>query len=82
VSKDEGLVKAMSEMSAAQVGVDPETARTFPNVAVGTPSEMTDQLAKRIDKLGIDVYVCNFMSTEMMEVFATEVMPHLNPVSP
>jgi hypothetical protein len=43
---------------------------------------MTDQLAKRIDKLGIDVYVCNFMNTDMMETFATEVMPHLNPVTP
>jgi probable F420-dependent oxidoreductase len=81
-SRDEDFVKAMSEMSAAQVGVDPETARTFPNVAVGTPSEMIDMLSKRIDKLGIDVYVCNFLNPDVMETFATEVMPHLHPVKP
>jgi len=81
-SRDEGFVKAMSEMSAAQVGVDPETVHTFPNVAVGTPSEMVDMLSKRIEKLGIDVYVCNFLNADVMETFATEVMPHLNPVRP
>ena len=81
-SRDEDFVKAMSEMSAAQVGVDPETARTFPNVAVGTPSEMIDMLSKRIEKLGIDVYVCSFLNPDVMETFATEVMPHLNPVRP
>jgi alkanesulfonate monooxygenase SsuD/methylene tetrahydromethanopterin reductase-like flavin-dependent oxidoreductase (luciferase family) len=62
--------------------VDAETARSFPNVAVGTPSELVDLLEKRIEKLGIDAFVCTFMDTEMMHVFATEVMPHLNPVHP
>jgi probable F420-dependent oxidoreductase len=82
VSKNEELVKAMSEMSAANVGVDPETARSLPNVAVGTPSELVDLLEKRIEKLGIDAFVCTFMDSEMMAIFATEVMPHLNPVRP
>ncbi len=62
--------------------MDPETARSFPNVAVGTPSELVDLLEKRIEKLGIDAFVCTFPAPEMMETFATEVMPHLNPVKP
>jgi probable F420-dependent oxidoreductase len=82
VSKDENLVKSVNEMSAAQVGLDPETTRTLPNVAVGTPNQVIDLLGERIEKLGIDVFVCNFLNPEIMQVFAQEVMPHLNPAKP
>ncbi|MDP3939681.1 MAG: hypothetical protein Q8R92_16315, partial [Deltaproteobacteria bacterium] len=82
VSKDENLVKSVSEMSAAQVGIDPEIARALPNVAIGTPNQVIDVLGERIEKLGIDVFICNFLSPEIMQAFATDVMPHLNPEKP
>ena len=82
VAKDENLVKSVSEMSAAQVGLDPETARTLPNVAIGTPNQVIDLLGERIEKLGVDSFVCTFLDPGIMETFATEVMPHLNPVTP
>ena len=61
---------------ATQLGFpDYQTAQRSPVVLLGTPSEVVEELQRRIDATGMSYFIVLPMSPESMDLFTTEVMP-------
>jgi probable F420-dependent oxidoreductase len=68
---DPGLVRL-----AARLGVpDLEVARQLPNMLLGTPKQVVEQLQARTTKLGVSYFILVPTSSESIDLFVDEVMP-------
>ena len=76
LSRDEAAAKAALKATAASMGYpSEEAARNSPTLLIGTPEQAKQELASRLQELGITYYVVFAASQESLELLASDVMP-------
>ena len=53
-----------------------ESAQSAPVALLGTPSEVRDELEKRVKETGVSYYIMLTASPETQDMFVSDVMPH------
>jgi probable F420-dependent oxidoreductase len=76
LSRDEVAARAALKAAATTMGYpSEEAARNSPTLLIGTPHEAKQELASRLEELGISYYVVFPASQESLELLASDVMP-------
>ena len=55
---------------------DYESAQSAPVALIGKPSEVREELEKRIKETGVTYYIMLTASPETQDMFVSDVMPH------
>lgn len=75
MSRDKTQAEQMLAASASEAGTDIETARRAVAYVSGTPEEVRRELRSRCEELDLNYFSFYFSSREMLNTFASEVMP-------
>ncbi len=75
MSRDKSQADQMLAASAADAGTDIETTRAALTYVSGTPTEVRDEIRSRCEELDLSYFSFYFSSREMLNTFASEVMP-------
>ena len=68
------MLKGMAQMMGLD---DVAAARQSPSVLVGDAAACRDELAKRMEDLGVSYFFCRFTDAATMERFAADVIAKL-----
>jgi alkanesulfonate monooxygenase SsuD/methylene tetrahydromethanopterin reductase-like flavin-dependent oxidoreductase (luciferase family) len=75
MSRDKSQAEQMLAASAADARTDIETARAALTYVSGTPAEVRREIRSRYEELDLSYFSFYFSSREMLNTFASEVMP-------
>jgi probable F420-dependent oxidoreductase len=75
MSRDKSQADQMLAASAADASTDVETARAALTYVSGTPAEVKREIRARCEELDLSYFSFYFSSREMLNTFASEVMP-------
>ena len=77
IAADEREAKLLADAIATRYGLSAAEAERFPLMLVGTPAQLRERLAERIELLDLGYVVLNFRDETEVARFATEVLPRL-----
>jgi probable F420-dependent oxidoreductase len=75
MSRDKSQAEQMLGASASEAGTDLETARRAIAYVSGTPDEVKREIRLRCEELDLSYFSFYFSSREMLNLFASDVMP-------